>query len=200
MADPPHDELTPKEFPVLKTENFLLRKIERSDLEYIFEGLSDPDVVRYYGVSYATMKDAEEQMRFFEDLDKDGTGAWWAICNLRDQTFLGATGINGINRVHQRGEIGFWLLPNYWGRGIMKEALPAVCKYGFESLGLHRIEGFVESENKNCKKLMAKSGFYHEGTMRDCERKEGKVISIEIYSMLHPAKCLYSDKVCSKTI
>ena len=170
--------------PTLKTENLLLRKIERGDLEHIFEGLSDPEVVRYYGVSYDTIEDAEEQMTFFENLEKDASGAWWAICDLGDQTFLGAAGINGINRQHERGEIGFWLLPTHWGRGIMKEVLPTVCRYGFESLGLHRLEAFVESENKSCKRLMKKSGFYHEGTMRDSERKMGKFISIEIYAML----------------
>ncbi|MBW1298399.1 GNAT family N-acetyltransferase, partial [Aquimarina litoralis] len=84
----------------------------------------------------------------------------------------------------QKAEIGLWLLPEYWGKGIMKEAMPLICNYAFHDLGLHRIEGFVDSENENCKRAMAKLDFNHEGTMKDCEIKDGKYISIDIYAQL----------------
>lgn len=64
----------------------------------------------------------------------------------------------------------------------MKEAMPLVCNYGFNELALHRIEGFVESENDNCKKVMAQLNFNYEGTMKDCEIKNGKFISLDIYA------------------
>ena len=64
----------------------------------------------------------------------------------------------------------------------MKEAMPLICNYGFDNLGLHRIEGFVESKNKNCKNAMAKLDFQHEGTMKECEIKNGKFISLDIYA------------------
>ncbi len=65
----------------------------------------------------------------------------------------------------------------------MKEVMPRICKYGFEKLGLHRIEGFVDSENKNCKKGLAKLDFKYEGTMEDCEIKDGKYLSLDIYAI-----------------
>lgn len=64
----------------------------------------------------------------------------------------------------------------------MKEAMPLICNYGFENLELNRIEGFVESENTNCKNAMAKLDFQYEGTMKDCEIKNDKFISLDIYA------------------
>lgn len=68
----------------------------------------------------------------------------------------------------------------------MTEAMPLICHYGFDQLHLHRIEGFVESNNTNCKKAMEKLDFQYEGTMRDCEIKNGKFISLDIYAALKP--------------
>lgn len=93
-------------------------------------------------------------------------------------------GLNDLSKEHKKAEIGFWLLTDYWGKGIMTEAMPVICNYGFNNLGLHRIEGFVESDNTNCKNAMAKLDFHHEGTMKDCEIKNGKFISLDIYSKL----------------
>ena len=67
----------------------------------------------------------------------------------------------------------------------MKEVMPLICNFGFESLGLHRIEGFVDSENHNCKKGMAKLDFVHEGTMVDCELKDERYISLDIYAKIN---------------
>ena len=66
----------------------------------------------------------------------------------------------------------------------MNEAIPPICEYAFKELGLHRIESFVETENVNCKKVMKKFKFIHEGTMKDCEFKNGKFISLDIYSRI----------------
>lgn len=170
------------DFPILKTERLLLRQFVDNDLENVFKGLSHPDIIKYYGVSYQTFEATKEQMSFFADLEKNETGIWWAVCSLDNQTFYGAGGLNSLNKEHKKAEIGFWLISNFWGGGIMKEAMPLICNYGFENLGLHRIEGFVESENKNCKNAMAKLDFQYEGTMKECEIKNGKFISLDIYA------------------
>jgi [ribosomal protein S5]-alanine N-acetyltransferase len=171
-----------REFPIIKTDKLLLRQFVESDLENVFKGLSHPDIIKYYGVSYQTLEATKEQMIFFADLEINGTGIWWAICSLDNRTFYGAGGLNSLNKEHKKAEIGFWLIPDFWGKGIMKEAMPLICDYGFYKLGLHRIEGIVETENKNCKNAMAKLDFQHEGTMKECEIKNGKFISLDIYA------------------
>jgi ribosomal-protein-alanine N-acetyltransferase len=171
-------------FPTMRTDKLLFRQITDDDIQNIFRGLSHPDVIKYYGVNFKTLEETTEQMKFFADLEKNGTGIWWAVCSVADGTFFGAGGLNNVSQQHKKGEIGFWLLPDFWGHGIMTEAIPLICNYGFNELGLHRIEGFVETENANCKRAMDKCGFTHEGTMGDCEIKDGRYISLDIYAML----------------
>jgi [ribosomal protein S5]-alanine N-acetyltransferase len=176
--------MTTADFPTLKTERLLLRQFVDNDLENVFKGLSDPEIIKYYGVSYKTLEATKEQMKFFADLEKEKTGIWWAICSLDNKTFYGAAGLNSLSKEHKKAENGFWLLTDYWGQGIMTESIPLICRYGFETLGLHRIEGLVESDNVNCKRAMQKVAFKHEGTMRDCELKNGNFISLDIYAKL----------------
>jgi ribosomal-protein-alanine N-acetyltransferase len=90
--------------------------------------------------------------------------------------------MNNLSRKDRKAEIGLWSLPEFWGQGIMTEVMPIISDYGFEKLELRRIEGFVKSENLNCKKALAKIYFQHEGTMKDFEIKNGKLISVDIYS------------------
>ncbi len=172
------------EFPTIKTSRLLLRHFVENDLENVFKGLSHPDIIKYYGVSYETLEATKQQMKFFTDLENNGTGIWWAVCSAYNKTFYGAGGLNSLSKEHRNAEIGFWLLPDFWGQGIMIEAMPLICNYGFHKLELHRIEGFVETENTNCKKAMAKLDFRYEGTMIDCEIKNGKFISLDIYAKL----------------
>lgn len=170
------------EFPIIKTERLLLRQFVDNDLENVFKGLSHPEIIKYYGVSFQTLEATKEQMTFFADLKKNETGIWWAVCSADNKKFYGAGGLSSLNKEHKKAEIGFWLISEFWGNGIMKEAMPLICNYGFDNLELHRIEGFVESENKNCKNAMAKLDFQHEGTMKECEIKNGKFISLDIYA------------------
>lgn len=168
----------------IKSERLTLRKIEYSDIQNIYKGLSNPDVIKYYGVSFHSLEDTEAQMTWYRELEENETGIWWAICSADEQIFYGAGGFNNLSKQHKKAEIGFWLLPEFWGKGLMQEAFPLICNYGFEKLGLNRIEGFVDSENNSCKKAVEKLNFKLEGIMRDCEIKDGKTLSVAIYSKL----------------
>ena len=145
--------MTADNFPTIKTKRLLLRQFVESDLENVFSGLSDPDIIKYYGVSFKTLEETKEQMKFFADLEKNETGVWWAVCSLNNKAFYGAGGLNSLSKEHKKAEIGFWLLIDFWGQGIMTETMPLICKYGFDNLGLHRIEGFVDTDNITAGKL-----------------------------------------------
>lgn len=165
-------------FPTIKTDRFLLREIIDLDLENIFNGLSNPNVIEHYGISFDSLEATKEQMIWFAEKEQ----MWWAICSLDNQTFYGAGGLNNIDFEDKKAEIGLWLLPNFWGKGIMKEALPIISDYGFSQLKLNRIEGFVETDNNKCKKAMSKLDFQFERTIKNCEVKNGKLISVDVYS------------------
>lgn len=99
-------------------------------------------------------------------------------------TFYGATGFNNLSREHKKAEIGFWLLPEFWSRGYVSEAVTAIMKYAFSSMDLHRIEAYVEVGNENSVKVLKTLGFLHEGRMRECEIKNVNYISVDIYAKL----------------
>lgn len=165
-----------------------------NDLNHVFQGLSHPEVIRYYGVSYSSIEETQEQIRWFEELERTGTGKWWAICSIDGDLFYGACGLNNVLNEHKKAEIGFWLLPEHWNKGIITEALPTVISYGFKSMGLHRIEALVESGNRNSVKVLKKVTFRFEGTLRDCEIKNGKYISLDVYARLNRANNrIYDD-------
>lgn len=169
-------------FPILQSERLVLRQFTDSDLGNVFAGLSHPKIIKYYGISFDSLEATKEQMTWFSDLEKNETGIWWAVCSKEDGRFLGAGGLNDLCKENKKAEIGFWLLPESWGKGYMTEAMPLIFNHGFDHLGLHRIEGFVEPENAACKNALAKLKFKLEGTMKDCEIKNGSFISLDIYS------------------
>ena len=169
-------------FPTLTSSRFILRQLGDDDLEDVFKGLSNPAITKYYGVSYDNLEATKVQMSWYANLEKNNKGIWWAVCSKTDGSFLGAGGLNDISHVHKKAEIGYWLYPENWGKGIMSETMPLIYDHAFNNLGLHRIEGFVEPKNTNCKKAIAKLGFTLEGTMVDCEIKNGSHISLDIYA------------------
>lgn len=163
---------------IIKTDRLLLREITDLDLDNIFKGLSNPQVIKHYGISFDSLEATKEQMCWFADEKQ----MWWAICSLDNQTFYGAGGLNDIDENEEKAEIGLWLLPEHWGKGIMKEALPLITSFGFEQLHLDRIEGFVETDNSNCKKAMSKLDFQLEKTLMDFEIKNGASINVDVYA------------------
>ncbi len=170
---------------LIKTENLLLRPINASDIHPILNGLSHPEVIKYYGVSFFSLEEVKVQMDWYARIEREETGRWWAIADPADEHFYGAIGIHDIHPQHRKAEIGFWLLPECWGKGYITEAATRIIKHSFEDLGLHRIYAYVESENHNSKKVMHKLGFVYEGTMKECESKDGKWIDLEMYGLLH---------------
>jgi ribosomal-protein-alanine N-acetyltransferase len=135
-------------------------------------------VIKYYGINFDSLEATKKQMIWFAEKKQ----IWWAICSLDNQIFYGAGGLSDINLKEKKAEIGLWLLPNFWGKGIMKEVLPLISDYGLKKLKLNRIEGFVETDNLNCKNAMAKLDFKNEGTIKDFEIKNGKSISVAVYA------------------
>ena len=172
-----------KEFPVFKTGRLLLRQFKEPDLENVFLGLSNPTVIRYYGVFFKTLEETKKQIEWFAELEKNETGIWWAICSPDNSVFYGAVGLYYLNRELRKAELGFWLIPEFWGKGIITESVLLAINYGFKKMHLNRIEAEVETENSMSIRVMKKLQFVHEQTKKDCEIKNGKYISLDVYAL-----------------
>lgn len=164
--------------------DYILRKIRFEDIDRIFAGLSHPDVIAHYGVSYDSLEATNEQMIWYEQIVAEKTGIWWGIAKRENNELVGACGLNDWSPSHRRIDLGYWLLPAYWGQGIMQKAVPHVLRYAFKEMNVHRIHADVEPENLASAKLLRKLGFVHEGTLRDVECKNEKYISLMQFSLI----------------
>jgi [ribosomal protein S5]-alanine N-acetyltransferase len=170
-------------FPELTSERFLLQQIISADQQFIFEGLSDPEVIAFYGVSFDSFEATSKQMEFYDNLIKEGTGTWWKIVDRANGNRMGAIGFNNYQSKHRKAEIGYWLLLECWKQGIITEVLPVVLNYMQNQLQIHRIEALVEVGNEQSCRILENAGFIQEGLMRDYEFKNGKFISIHIFAL-----------------
>ncbi|MEJ8757682.1 GNAT family protein [Pontibacter sp. H259] len=168
----------------LQTERLQLRPVQASDVDFILKGLSDTRVTQYYAVHFDTLEAVQEQMTFYDNLQQTCTGIWWVFSLIGETELIGACGFSGIEQEHRKGEIGFWLLPEHWGKGYIPEAAKAITNYGFSALNLHRIEAIVEGGNKQSEKVLQKLGYTYEGRLRDREIKHGRFIDLLYYSLL----------------
>ncbi|WP_152222130.1 GNAT family N-acetyltransferase [Pseudomonas sp. SCB32] len=175
-------------FPELSSAQFLLRAFVDADQPAVFRALSHPEVIRYYGISYTTLEATREQMEWFVRIHAEGTGRWWAICRPESPSeVIGGCGFNNWLPEHRRVELGYWLMPEYWGRGVLSECLPLILRHAFTDMRVHRIEAEVETENQASSRLLLRHGFAFEGRRRECEVKGGAFISLDNYGLLDPA-------------
>jgi [ribosomal protein S5]-alanine N-acetyltransferase len=170
--------------PQLHTQRYLLQQIRPEDQSFIYQGLSDPQVIPYYGVHFTSFEATASQMEFYERLWRERTGCWWKIVDKETGMRVGACGMNAYQPQHEKAEIGYWLLPDFWKKGIMPEVLPVMIRYVFNNWKLHRLEAVVEQGNDPSCRLCEKLGFQLEGVLRESEVKGGRRINLLMYSLL----------------
>jgi [ribosomal protein S5]-alanine N-acetyltransferase len=172
-------------FPQLTTKKLSLQQIIPDDQQFIFEGLSHPEVVSFYCVQYSSYEAAGAQMEWYKKMWTEGSGIPWKIVVKSSGEHAGVISVYNYKQEHNKAEVGFWLLPSYWNKGIASEALRAVIGYWQTAKKLNRLEAFVEEGNNASARVLEKAGFMYEGTMKDCEIKNDRYISLLIYALLH---------------
>lgn len=170
--------------PTLRTESFVLRPLQPSDAAALLALFGDPRVTEHMDIDPLTdLAGAEAIIAWTQEIAAAGTGVRWAI--LADDALIGTCGLQNI--VHERGrrgEVAYDLAPAWWGRGVMGEVLPAVLNHGFQTLGLRRIEAFVNPGNARSERLLARHGFSLEGTLRDYAYWRGRFWDQRLYARL----------------
>ena len=84
-----------------------------------------------------------------------------------DDTVIGECCLWNFGQGHRCAEIGYELRSAHWGQGFMAEALSAVIAYGFDNMGLHRIEACPLASNTASQGLLLRLGFRREGTLKE---------------------------------
>jgi ribosomal-protein-alanine N-acetyltransferase len=107
----------------------------------------------------------------------------FAIVSRDSGVLAGSVGLV-VNREHERGEIGYWIGVDFWGRGYAAEAAGAVVDYGFGVAGLNRIFASHFAGNAASGRVLQKAGMRHEGTQRQGFKKWGEYLDAELYAIL----------------
>ena len=124
--------------------------------------------------------------------------AWIARCRTAAQPHqnfaiehageaIGGIGLLPMSDVSRfTAEVGYWLGEEYWGRGLATEALRCLTGYAFESLQYERLEAWVFATNPISCKVLEKSGYEHEATLRRSAFKDGRFLDCNLYVRLRP--------------
>jgi Acetyltransferases, including N-acetylases of ribosomal proteins len=153
----------------IETERLVLRLIDEADVQDVFEFTSDPEVVKLTGL-FTLHQNYEETQGYIQScLDgyKRHGSILWAIESKISKKVIGVFNLYAYSPKHYKAEIGYALSRNYWGKGIATEATQAIMNFGFDVLGLHRIQATFDPRNIASGRVLEKSGFQYEGLLRD---------------------------------
>lgn len=173
-------------FPAISTERLVLREIKAEDKREIFFLRSDKRVLAFLGKEPARrMQEAAEFIRMIKQSAEDNLSILWGI-SLKEnpELLIGTICYWNLQKENHRAEIGYVLHPDYWRKGIMKEAMGAVLKYGFDQLKLHSVEARLLAANKSSALLLESAGFAREGYLREEMYFRGNFYDTVIYSRL----------------
>lgn len=149
----------PSPFPNLTTERLILRKLEVTDSYALLRLRSDKSVNRYLDREAAKNKaDADTFIEKIQQLTPD-KGFYWAISLKNRPELVGTICFWNINIEKRMAEIGYELLPDYQGKGIMLEAIAEVLHYGFDTIQLKIVAALTHPDNQSSAKLLEKTGF-----------------------------------------
>jgi ribosomal-protein-alanine N-acetyltransferase len=174
-------------FPVLETERFVLRAATLDDVADMFRVMSDPQVTRYFGMPpMATLAQAQERVQMIQTAFQEQNGVRWAIADRASGQLIGTCGFWRLIKPHDRAEIGYELAQEWWGQGVMTEALAAMLQFGFTRMGLHSVEAQIHPANNGSRRVLEKLGFVQEGYFREnyLDPVEARFTDTAVYSLL----------------
>jgi RimJ/RimL family protein N-acetyltransferase len=172
-------------FPRIETPRLILRELLEEDADAVFRIFSDPEVMKYYDIDvFASIEQAqaliERQKHRFEQKERFR----WGIALKVNDTIIGTGGYVAWNRMWCNAELGYDLARLYWGQGIMTEALRAMIQFGFERMGLNRIEAEVMPDNIASIQLLRKLGFQEEGVLHERSFWQGSFHDLIMFALL----------------
>ncbi|MFV8271138.1 GNAT family N-acetyltransferase [Flavobacterium sp. GT2N3] len=173
-------------FPNLETERLLLRRVDANDIKEIFALRSNPETMKY--IPRPLLKTDEEALEHIAMIDtkiETNEGINWAITFKDNPKLIGIIGHYKIKPEHFRAEIGYMLLPEYHGKGIISEAVKVAVQYGFKTMKLHSIEAILDPKNHGSAKVLEKNGFVKEAHLKENEFFDGQFLDTVIYSILN---------------
>jgi len=170
---------------VLKTERLVLRPVAPADADALFAMRSDPEVQRYG--SHGPWTERQTAVDYITRMTaylEAGDPPQFAIERQADHAVVGTCTLFHLDTQSRRAECGYVLRRSEWGRGYAVEAMTAVLDWGFDTLGLHRVEADLDPRNAPSARLLERLGFQREGHLRERWIVDGEITDSWIYGLL----------------
>jgi ribosomal-protein-alanine N-acetyltransferase len=150
-----------KTFPILATERLTLRQLSASDVQEIFLLRSDTSINKY--VDRRPSKTLEDALEFIDKI-KSNSLSYWAIALKGNEKLIGTICLFDVSEEQKKCEMGYELLTEYQGKGIMREAAKKIIEYSIQTLGVKTIDAYTHKDNQSSTNLLKELKFIG----RDC--------------------------------
>lgn len=162
-----------------------IRKWQLSDAEALAAVLSNKNILNNLrdGLPYPyTEKDAKAYISAMLSDDENNVFAFAVTVN---SSVVGSIGAFRQDNIHSRtAELGYYLAEEYWGQGIMTEAVKQIINYIFDHTDIIRIFAEPFRFNLGSCRVLEKAGFVCEGILRSNAVKNGKIEDMKMYSII----------------
>ncbi|WP_276359209.1 GNAT family protein [Daejeonella sp. H1SJ63] len=170
----------------LESERALLRPLTLED-ESELQEVADDDALWIYGLT--DLSQPGELKKYILDALADreqGIAAVWTIIDKRTNKVAGCTRLAEISWKDERGQIGWtWIGRDFQGSGLNREMKFLILSYGFEKLGLNRIEFKADERNHQSRQALLGIGASREGVLREHMKiHNGYIRNTVFYSIL----------------
>jgi ribosomal-protein-alanine N-acetyltransferase len=144
---------------VFETERMVVRHFTHDDLDAIDAITGDPEVNRYAGDGQPLPR--SEAARWIDvSLNNYATKGYGASAIIEKATgaFIGICGLVRSSLDIGDAEVIYFFTPSSWGKGLAKELLPALFRYGFETHGLGQVIATIHPDNVRSQRVAEASG------------------------------------------
>ena len=171
--------------PTLQTERLSLRPMHPIDAEDMFDYARRPEVTKYLlWREHEDIGYTRDYLNYISNRYALGNFYDWAVIEHDSRRMIGTCGFTKIDTVNNVAEIGYVLNPDFHRKGFGSEAVKRILQFGFEELGVNRIEARFMLGNEASLALMKSVGMTFEGYLRDLLFVKGEYKTIGISSIL----------------
>lgn len=152
----------------IETQRLILRRFKIEDADDMYNNwASDPEVTRY--LTWPVHSSVEVTRSLLSEwVSRYESGGYfnWVMEYKETGKAIGNISVVKLNENTEAADMGYCMSRDYWGQGLMPEALEAVMNYLFDVVGLNRIAACHDVNNPKSGRVMAKAGMRQEGILR----------------------------------
>ncbi len=169
--------------PLITGQHVFLRHLTFEDVPAVYKLFSDPQTMSVDGGHVmGSVQEAYDLVRFYQP--ENNTAIRLAIVDKQTQLFYGTAGFHKVDLFHRKAEIGGELDRSVWGKRVGTESGRLLISYGFEQLGLHRIEARILPDNSRALALVKHMGFDYEGRLKESENWNNQFVDLLMFALL----------------